>query len=113
LDSLELTPFPSPIQERKEVGSGVYQDKVLLCRDCGQEFVFSSGEQEFFASRGFANEPSRCPDCRAQRRASSRQGTRSLYRAVCSSCGGEARVPFRPTSGRPVYCSACFSAQRA
>lgn len=45
-----------------------YADKVLNCRDCGQSFVFTVGEQEFFASRGFTNEPSRCRDCRTARR---------------------------------------------
>src|SRR4051794_19246399 len=47
-----------------------YADKSLACRDCGQAFVFSSGEQEFFAQKGFTNEPSRCPDCRSARKAS-------------------------------------------
>src|SRR4051794_41912502 len=47
-----------------------YADKPMTCRDCGQAFVFTTGEQEFFAQKGFTNEPSRCPDCRAARKAS-------------------------------------------
>ena len=42
-----------------------FQDKTLVCRDCGKEFVFSASEQEFYQKKGFENEPVRCPDCRA------------------------------------------------
>ena len=70
----------------------MYEDKTLVCKDCGNEFVFTAGEQEFYASRGFENEPQRC-------KAS----------AVCASCGKEARVPFKPREDRPVYCSDCFA----
>jgi CxxC-x17-CxxC domain-containing protein len=104
-----------------------YADKTLTCRDCGQAFVFSSGEQEFHASKGFTNEPGRCPDCRSARRAD-RGGSggyssggygsggggygrqdRQMYSATCSSCGQEARVPFEPRGDKPVYCSNCFT----
>ena len=44
-------------------------DKMLTCRDCGNTFVFTAGEQEFFASKGYTNEPSRCPECREARKA--------------------------------------------
>ena len=47
----------------------MYEDETLVCRDCGQEFVFSASEQAFFAEKGFMNKPSRCPKCRAARRA--------------------------------------------
>ena len=103
-----------------------YADKTLVCRDCGQSFTFTTGEQEFFASRGFTNEPSRCEACRASRKAgreadgfSSGRGSsggygrdREMYSATCASCGNEARVPFQPRGDRPVYCSDCFSKQR-
>ena len=46
-----------------------YIDRTLTCRDCGQPFLFTTGEQEFFAQKGFTNDPSRCPSCRASRRA--------------------------------------------
>jgi CxxC-x17-CxxC domain-containing protein len=90
------------------------QDKVLVCRDCGKEFLFSAGEQAFYAEKGFQNEPTRCKNCRAARKggssASSSDGgpTRSLFAAVCSECGKETQVPFRPTAGKPVYCRECF-----
>ena len=97
-------------------------DTTLTCRDCGQAFTFTSGEQDFYASRGFS-EPSRCPDCRASRKAERSSGSyksyssggygggrgaRELFSATCSSCGKEAQVPFQPSSDKPVYCSECF-----
>lgn len=93
-----------------------YQDRILTCRDCGNEFTFTAGEQEFFASKGLTNTPSRCPDCRAARR--NGQGnraprTREQYDAVCASCGQPTTVPFMPREDRPVYCSDCYQSQRA
>jgi len=88
------------------------QDKTLVCRECGNEFVFTSGEQDFYAEKGFENEPSRCPECRQKRRQSGRQ-QRQMYSVVCSACGAETEVPFKPTGDRPVYCSECFQKQRA
>ena len=39
-------------------------DKTLKCIDCGEDFTFTAGEQEFYAAKGFTNEPKRCPECR-------------------------------------------------
>jgi CxxC-x17-CxxC domain-containing protein len=127
----------------------VYSDKNMTCADCGQEFVFTASEQDFYAQRGFT-EPRRCASCRASRKAarnsesggssyggygasggysagggyggggggggssygSRDRGPREMFSATCSSCGREAQVPFRPTSGKPVYCSDCFRSQR-
>ncbi|MCA1646217.1 MAG: zinc-ribbon domain containing protein [Chloroflexi bacterium] len=113
-------------------------DTTLTCRDCGQSFTFTSGEQDFYASRGFS-EPSRCPDCRAARKsqrdtggssygsyggggssygggggysAGGSRGTREMFSATCSSCGQEAQVPFQPSGDKPVYCSTCFEQRR-
>jgi CxxC-x17-CxxC domain-containing protein len=100
-------------------------DKTLVCADCSSEFVFSASEQQFYAERQFS-EPRRCPTCRAARKASrgdfgggsggSRggfsSGPREMFTATCSSCGGEAQVPFRPSGAKPVYCSDCFSSRR-
>ena len=69
----------------------MYEDKTLVCKDCGNEFVFTAGEQEFYASRGFENEPQRCKACRDARKNAGR-GTREMFTAVCASCGKEARV---------------------
>ena len=125
----------------------MYNDKNLTCADCGQEFVFTASEQDFYAQRGFT-EPRRCPSCRASRKAarnsggggdygsygasggysagggggygggggggygSRDRGPREMFAATCSNCGREAQVPFRPTSGKPVYCSDCFRSIR-
>lgn len=96
-----------------------YQDRILTCRDCGQDFTFTAGEQEFYASRGLTNDPGRCPACRAARRngqaTSSRPRNNSgeHYETTCATCGRPTSVPFVPSAGRPVYCNECFQAQRA
>ena len=89
----------------------MYEDKTLVCKECGNEFVFTAGEQEFYAERGFQNEPQRCKPCRDARKNAAR-GPREYFTAVCANCGGEARVPFEPKSDRPVYCSDCFARMR-
>ena len=86
----------------------MYEDKTLTCKECGEEFVFTSGEQEFFAERNFQNEPQRCKPCRDNRKAAAK-GPREYHTAVCAECGGEAKIPFLPSSEKPVYCSECFA----
>ena len=104
------------------------QDKTLTCRDCNREFVFTASEQEFFAQKGFTNEPGRCPECRAARKSQRGEGgyssggyssgggygggRREMFPAVCAQCGKDTQVPFQPRNDRPVYCSDCYSAQR-
>ena len=85
----------------------MYEDKTLVCKECGNEFVFTAGEQEFYAEKGFQNEPQRCKTCRDARKKASTAPT-VWHTAVCANCGGEARLKFEPTDDRPVYCSACF-----
>ena len=104
-----------------------YTDRTLTCTDCGTEFNFTASDQQFYADRQFS-EPRRCPACRAARKASrgdsaSSYGNggggnggyggysdrpREMFTTTCDSCGKEARVPFRPTGSKPVYCSDCF-----
>ena len=108
-------------------------DRTLTCRDCGQPFTFTAGEQAFYQERGYS-EPQRCPACRAERKAQrasgggsygdsggygggSRSGgyssgPRQMYPAVCSACGKETEVPFQPSSDKPVYCRECFAERR-
>lgn len=94
-----------------------YEDKTLSCQDCGQSFIFSADDQAFHATKGFTNEPKRCPSCRQARRDSRNggysQGPREMYPVVCDECGKDSTVPFRPRGDRPVYCSDCFSSKRA
>ncbi len=89
----------------------MYQDKTLKCKECGAEFVFTAGEQEFYAEKGFQNEPKKCKECRAARKTAAK-GQREMFDAVCADCGAECKVPFNPTEGKAVYCSACYAARR-
>lgn len=84
----------------------MYEDKTLICKDCGQEFVFTAGEQEFYAEKGFQNEPQRCKACRDKKK------SKQYFTVPCANCGKDARVPFQPTSDRPVLCSECFAASK-
>ena len=96
-----------------------FEDKSLQCSDCGATFTFSAEEQELFQSRGYTNEPKRCPSCR-QARKSERYGNssygsgspRQMFPAVCAECGKETEVPFQPREDRPVYCSDCYRKTR-
>lgn len=92
-----------------------YQDKTLVCKDCGKEFIFSAGEQAFYAEKGFENEPVRCRDCREKRRRSRGEGgeQRKMYKVICAECGKETEVPFEPKNDRPVYCRDCFNKRHA
>jgi len=94
-----------------------FVDKSLECSDCGTTFTFGAEEQEFFAAKGYTNEPKRCPSCREARKAE-RYGNggyrprRQMFPAVCATCGKETEVPFEPRQGRPVYCSDCYNKVR-
>jgi len=88
----------------------MYEDKTLQCKDCGADFVFTAGEQEFYAEKGFVNEPQRCKNCRDAKKSSMR--SREPFIAVCADCGGEAKLPFKPRDERPVYCSDCFAKRK-
>ncbi|HIN04768.1 MAG TPA: zinc-binding protein [Dehalococcoidia bacterium] len=90
-------------------------DKDLVCVDCGAAFTFTVGEQEFFASRGYTNEPKRCTECRGARKNQQpgfSGGPREMHPVVCAQCGVDTEVPFLPRGDRPVYCSDCFSSMR-
>lgn len=94
-----------------------FVDKSLQCSSCGSTFTHSAEEQEFFAAKGFTNEPKRCPSCREARKAErsgngSYRPSREMYPAVCAECGRETQLPFEPREGRPVYCSDCYSKVR-
>ena len=99
-----------------------YNDKVLICMDCGGEFVFSAGEQLFFADKGLQNAPKRCKSCKAKKNeriiAARRHNQTQVRNRIevmvdCALCGIETTVPFRPSQGRPVYCRDCFLKMRA
>jgi CxxC-x17-CxxC domain-containing protein len=100
-----------------------FVDRFLKCSDCGNDFVFTAGEQLFFHDKQFKNDPKRCKLCKAKRTGLGRSAnpggvaalpfSRTETRTECSACGVETTVPFRPTQGRPVLCRACFQRRRA
>jgi CxxC-x17-CxxC domain-containing protein len=92
-----------------------FVDKTLRCRECGNDFVFTAGEQEFYQQKGLMNQPGRCPSCRSARRNTgggaggrAERGPREMHTVVCAECGVETQVPFLPKNDRPVYCSPCY-----
>jgi CxxC-x17-CxxC domain-containing protein len=94
----------------------MYTTEMLTCVDCGRQFEFTAGEQEFFAMKGFTNKPNRCTDCRTARKAGRGQsagggGYREMFKATCSQCGNVAEVPFQPRGDKPVYCRDCFASR--
>jgi len=106
----------------------MFQDRNIGCVECGEEFVFSSDDQQYHSERGYSD-PKRCPSCRAARRSQSGGGggygggggggggggfrsDRPMFTTTCAQCGQEAQVPFEPRGDRPVYCNSCFSQQR-
>lgn len=90
------------------------EDKMLTCKDCAAQFVFSAREQQFFAEKGFVNQPQRCRECRQARRSQNGDGAsvsqRPSFETVCAECGVTTTVPFRPRGDRPVYCRTCYAA---
>lgn len=101
-----------------------YTERAIVCRDCGRSFNFTVEEQEFFAQKGYTNDPVRCPECRSARRAERGGGSRGgmgggysrepreMFPAVCARCGKDTQVPFQPRGDKPVYCSDCYSQER-
>jgi CxxC-x17-CxxC domain-containing protein len=98
-----------------------FVDRVLKCADCGNDFVFTAGEQLFFHDKQFKNDPKRCKLCKAKRAGLGRSTaagaatlplSRTETRTNCSACGIETTVPFKPTQGRPVLCRSCFQLKR-
>lgn len=81
-----------------------YEDKTLKCKVCGADFVFTSGEQEFYAMKGLENEPQRCPACRSQKK----RDRKEFFTVQCAECGCETTVPFKPSGIKPVYCRDCY-----
>ncbi len=95
-----------------------FEDKSLECSDCGTTFTHSAEDQEFYQSKGYTNEPKRCPDCRRKKKLERDGGggygaPRQMFPVVCADCGKETEVPFEPRGDKPVYCRDCFIKQRS
>ena len=102
---------PDGLKTRQREVITMYEDKTLVCKDCGAEFVFTAGEQEFYAEKGFVNEPQRCKACRQARKNASKPA-RELFETTCAECGGVAKIPFQPMEGKSYYCSDCFAKRK-
>ncbi len=92
-----------------------FQDKTLTCKECGKEFIWTAGEQKFFSDKGLTNQPSRCPDCRKNRKSNDRSGrgrSDETYTIKCKQCGKMGEVPFRPRDPENVLCADCFKAEK-
>jgi len=89
-----------------------FQDKSIQCSDCGSNFTHSVKDQEFYQSKGYTNEPKRCPECRRTRKSERNNNgygaSRQMFPATCGECGKETELPFEPRGDKPVYCSDCF-----
>jgi CxxC-x17-CxxC domain-containing protein len=94
-----------------------FQDKSIQCSDCGVSFTFSAEDQEFFQSKGYTNEPKRCPECRQARKSerynNSYGAPRQMFPTTCTECGKSTEVPFQPSGDKPVYCSDCYRKVRS
>jgi CxxC-x17-CxxC domain-containing protein len=99
------------------------EDQRVKCVECGEEFLFTAGEQEFYRTHGLTHAPTRCKRCRESRKPQRAEGRehrpagaggreKTMYPAVCSECGTATQVPFPPTSGRPIYCRDCFQSKK-
>src|SRR5258708_15560479 len=99
-----------------------FSDITLTCKDCGNPFVFTAGEQEFYQQRGLMNQPGRCSDCRAARKATGGGGgasyrgrppgcygvERAVLPATCSARGKEDPGPVQAHSHHPAFLSHCL-----
>jgi CxxC-x17-CxxC domain-containing protein len=104
-----------------DVAESEFQDRPIFCVDCGQEFVWTAGEQLFFHDKGLKNEPKRCKPCKQAKNerlaaiaAQQATGVRQRIEVTvqCAQCGQQTTVPFYPSQGRPVFCRACFLGSR-
>ncbi len=92
-------------------------DRAINCIDCGEDFVWTGGEQTFFHDKGLQNPPKRCKACKQSKNerlaaiaAAQASGIRQRIEVVvkCAQCGLQTTVPFYPSQGRPVFCRSCF-----
>lgn len=92
------------------------QDRTLQCKDCGKDFIWTSGEQDFFASKGFTTPPVRCPEDRKKRKQGLGQKSEmvnQLFKIVCSNCQKESDVSFQPRNPMGILCAQCFEEKLA
>ena len=107
-----------PASEAKALtDSSEFEDKPILCIDCGVNFIWTVGEQAFFRDKKLQNPPKRCKECKQAKNerlaaiaAAQASGVRQRIEVAvnCAKCSETTTVPFYPSQGRPVYCRSCF-----
>lgn len=80
----------------------------LICKICGKEFVFSKGEQEFFAEKGLKNIPKSCPECREARR----KGEETKVEVKCQKCGKTGYFR-KKIEAKQIICAECFAKEKS
>lgn len=105
--------------ERQNLAEQDFEDLAIHCIDCGQDFVWTVGEQVFFRDKGLKNPPKRCKPCKQAKNerlaaitAAQESGVKQRVEVAvhCASCEAYTTVPFYPSQGRPVFCRSCFLA---
>mmetsp|Transcript_35551 Transcript_35551/g.36230 ORF Transcript_35551/g.36230 Transcript_35551/m.36230 type:complete len:127 (+) Transcript_35551:122-502(+) len=91
-----------------EVKNSNFEDKTLACKDCGADWVFSAGEQEFYNEKGFENEPGRCKDCRRKKKDARVRRSRGRGRGR----GGGDRGERKHGEGGKTSGNVCYAFQR-
>ncbi|MFC1656692.1 zinc-ribbon domain containing protein [Patescibacteria group bacterium] len=84
-----------------------FSDITIRCNQCEENFIWTAKEQAFFKERGLENKPSRCIDCRKQRRKQLKD-EKKLMDIRCVDCGVQSTSRFFETNNKPIYCPNCF-----
>ena len=94
-----------------------FEDVVILCLDCSEDFIWTTGEQLFFHDKKLTNPPKRCKACKKAKNdriesvlAAQAAGVKQKIEVAvhCATCENFTTVPFYPSQGRPVYCRSCY-----
>jgi CxxC-x17-CxxC domain-containing protein len=105
------------INKNTLTGESEFEEIIIVCIDCANEFVWTVGEQTFYRDKGLKNPPKRCKDCKKAKNerlasiaAAQAAGIKQKIEVAvhCAKCGSYTTVPFYPSQGRPVYCRSCF-----
>lgn len=96
---------------KSKVKESELEDRTLMCKDCGNKFVWTAGEQKFFLDKGLENIPKRCKLCTDKFKTKLRE-KHPVFWIKCRLCGKKAEVPFEPKS-EDILCEECFNKEIA
>ena len=111
--------FEAKLEEEIKSFAVEFEDLTLNCIDCGQDFIWSGGEQLFYHDKGLKNPPKRCKPCKQAKNerlaaitSAQESGIKQKIEVIvnCAKCSNQTTVPFYPSQGRPVYCRSCYLA---